>query len=76
MNRKSETPRNFGCLNGFEKSELFSQETYHSQNFRYETLKSHLLEMLSVSLSPHFNSCESHKRFKVHLCHFHSSENE
>ena len=39
MNRKSETPGNFGCPKGVEKSELFSQATYHSQNFRYETLK-------------------------------------
>ena len=27
-----------------EKSELFSQEAYHSQNFRNETLKSPLLK--------------------------------
>ena len=32
MNRSSETPENFGCPNGVENSELFSQETYHSQN--------------------------------------------
>ena len=54
INRKSETPGNFGCPKGVEKSELFSQETYHSQNFRYETLKSHLLTKLSVSLLAHF----------------------
>ena len=36
------------------QSELFSQETYNSQNFRNETLKSPLLENLSVSLLPHF----------------------
>ena len=54
MNRKSETPENFGCLKGVEKSELFSQETYHSQNFRYETLKSPLLKILSVYLLSHF----------------------
>ena len=53
MNRKSDTPGNFGCPKGVEKSELFSQETYHSQNFRYETLKS-LLKKLNVSLLPHF----------------------
>ena len=40
MNRKSESSGNFGCPKGVEKSELFSQETYHSQNFGYETLKS------------------------------------
>ena len=54
INRKSEIPGNFGCPKGFEKSELFFQETYHSQNFRYETLKSPLLKKLSVSLLPHF----------------------
>ena len=48
MNRKPEALGNFGCPKGFEKSELFSQETYHSQNFRYETLKSPLLKKLSV----------------------------
>ena len=54
MNRMSETPANFGCPKGGGKSELFYQETYHSQNFRYETLKSPLLKKLSVSLLPHF----------------------
>ena len=54
MNRKFEVPGNFSCPKGSEKSELFSQETYHSQNFRYETLKSPLLKKLSVSLLPHF----------------------
>ena len=55
INRKSDTPGNFGCAKGDEKSELFSQETYHSQIFRYETLKSPLLKKkLSVSLLPHF----------------------
>ena len=54
INRKSETPENFGCPKGVQKSELFSQETYHSQNFRYETFKSPLLKKLSVSLLPHF----------------------
>ena len=39
INGKPETLRNFGCPKGVEKIELFSQETYHSQNFRYETLK-------------------------------------
>ena len=50
INGKSETPGNFGCPKEFEKNELFSQETYHSQNFRYETLKSPLLKDLSLSL--------------------------
>ena len=54
MYRTFETPGNFGCPKGVEKSELFSQETYHSQNFRYETLKSFLLKKLSVSLLPQF----------------------
>ena len=54
INRRSETPGNFGCPKGFDKSELFSQETYHSQNFRYETLKSPLLKKISVSILPHF----------------------
>ena len=54
ITRKSETPGNFGCPKGVEKSELFSQETYHSQNFRHETLKSPLSKKLSVSLLPHF----------------------
>ena len=44
MNRKSETPGNFGCPKGVEKSELFSQEICHSQNLRYETLKSPLFK--------------------------------
>ena len=43
MKRKSETPGNFGCPKGVDKSEPFSQETHLSQNFRYETLKSSLL---------------------------------
>ena len=36
INRKSETPGNFSCPKGVEKSDLFSQETYHSLNFGYE----------------------------------------
>ena len=45
MNTKSETPGNFGCPKGVEKSELFSQETYNSKNFSYEKkLKSPLLK--------------------------------
>ena len=40
----SETPGNFGCPKGAEKSELFAQETYHTKNFIYETLKSPLLK--------------------------------
>ena len=44
INRKSETPGNFSCPKGVEKSDLFSQETYHSLNFGYETLKSLLLK--------------------------------
>ena len=74
MNRKSETPGNFGCPKGVEKSELFSQETYHSQNFRYETLKSPLLKKLSMSLLPHFvlNS----QTIEGTFLSFHSSEND
>ena len=53
INRKSETPGNFGCPKGVEKSELFSQETYHSQNFRNETLKSHLLKKTKCAPLPH-----------------------
>ena len=37
INRKSESLGNFGCPKGVLKSELFSQGTYHSQNFRDET---------------------------------------
>ena len=54
MNKKSETPENFGCPKGVKKQELFSQETYHSQNFRYETLKSSVLKKLTVRLLPQF----------------------
>ena len=54
INKKSETPGNFGCPNGVEKSELFSEETHDSQNFIYETLKSPCLKKLSVSLLHHF----------------------
>ena len=54
MHRKFETPGNFDCPKGVEKSELFSQETYYSQNVRYETLKSPFLKKLSVSLISHF----------------------
>ena len=55
MNRKSETPGNFGCPKGVKESELFSQGTCHSQNFRYETLKSpFFLKKLSVSFLPRF----------------------
>ena len=43
----SETPGNFGCPKGAEKSELFAKETYHTKNFRYETLESPLLKKLS-----------------------------
>ena len=53
MNRESETPGNFGCPKGVEKSELFSQETHHSQNFRYENLKSPFLTKLNMSLLLH-----------------------
>ena len=41
-----------------KKNELFSQETYHSQNFRYETLKSPLLTTLR---------CVSHTSFRVNV---------
>ena len=51
INRKSETPGNFACPKGVKKSELFSQETYHSQNFRYETLKSPLEKTKCVPLT-------------------------
>ena len=47
-----------------KKKELFSQETYQSQNFRYETLKSPLLK--KTKCVPH----ESHKRLKVHFLSF------
>ena len=53
INRTFETPGNFGCPKGVEKSELFCQESYHSQNFKYETIKSPLLKKLSVLLLPH-----------------------
>ena len=48
-----ETPGNFGCPKGAEKSELFAQETYHTKNFRYETLKSPLLKKLSMCFLHH-----------------------
>ena len=54
MKRKTETFGNFGRPKGVEKSGLFYQETYHSQNFIYETLMSLLLKKLSVSFLPHF----------------------
>ena len=47
----SDTPGNFGCPKGVEESELFSQEFYHSQNFRYETLKSPLLKKTKYCLT-------------------------
>ena len=46
---KFETPGSFGCPREVEKNELFSEETYHFRNFRYESLKSSLLKKLSVS---------------------------
>ena len=54
MQRKFETLGNFGYPKGVEKTELFSVETYHSQNFRYEALKSPLSKKLSLFLLPHF----------------------
>ena len=42
------------ALRELEKSELLSQGTHHSQNFRYKTSKSPLLKRLSVYLTPHF----------------------
>ena len=38
----------------FLKKELFSQESYHSQNFIYETLKSPLLKTRGMLHLPHF----------------------
>ena len=49
MNRKFETPGNFCCPKGVQESELFSQKTYHSQNFRDETLKSPLVKTCMAS---------------------------
>ena len=69
IDRKPETHGSFGCPEGVEKSELFSQETYHSQNFRYETLRSPLLKK-KLSMPSYLISCESHKRLKVHFCSF------
>ena len=60
------------CPLGVEEGELFAQETYHSQHFRYETLGTPLLKVCPS----YFISFESHKRLKVHFCHFYSSENE
>ena len=41
-----------------EKTELFYRETYCSQNFRYETLKSHVLKKIKMSQPTY--SCETH----------------
>ena len=54
MGGTSGTPGCFGCPGGVREGELCAQETYHSQNFRYENLKSPLLKKLSMSLLPHF----------------------
>ena len=54
MSGRSGTPMGFGCPRGVGESELFAQETYHSQNFRYETLKSPLLRKLITFLLLHF----------------------
>ena len=55
MQRKFEIPGNLACPEGVGKNELFSQETYHSQNVRYKTLKSSLSKRkVSQSLLPHF----------------------
>ena len=51
IHRKFETPGNFSCPKGVEKNELFSQETCRSQNFRNETLKSHLLKQKCAPLT-------------------------
>ena len=79
MNRTSETPANFGCPK-VEKSELFYQETYHSQNVRYETLKSLILKKTECVPITSFHvkvTCESHKPLKVHLFIFtHQRVNE
>ena len=53
---------------GLKKNELFSQETYNSQNFRYETLKSPLLK--NQVCPSYLVSCESHRRLKVHFVIF------
>ena len=80
MNRTSETPANFGCPREVEKSELFYQETHHSQNFRNENLEISPFEKPECAPISSFHvkvTCESHKRLKVHLFIFtHQRMNE
>ena len=52
-----------------KKREPFSQETYHSHDFRYETLKSSLLKKTNSLIS-----CEGHERLKLPFCYYHSSQ--
>ena len=54
VNRKPENSEGFCFPKGLWKNELFSQETYHSQNLRYETSKSPLLKKPSVFRLPLF----------------------
>ena len=49
-------------------------QSYHSLNFRYETVKSSLLKNQVCPI--YFNSCEGYGWLKVPFCHFHSSQNE
>ena len=49
MGGRSGTPGGYGYPVGVEEGELFAQETYHSQNFRYKTLKSPLLKCLPLA---------------------------
>ena len=49
INRESENSDTLCCSKGPENNKLSSQETYHSQNFIYETLKSPFEKKLSVS---------------------------
>ena len=72
MGGRSWTPGGFCCPGGVEEGELFAQETYHSQDFRYETLGTPLLKVCPSN----FISFESHKRLKVNFCHFHSSDGD
>ena len=64
----------FQLSQGSWKNELFSQETYHTQNIRVETLKSRFKKKLSVF--PHLILCESHKPLEVCYCQFHALPKE
>ena len=56
------------------KNDLFFQETYHTQNIRFETLKSRFKKKLSVF--PHLILCESYKQLEVCYCQIHALPNE